>query len=168
MDQNYQQLAQRVASLEKWKLEKEAQQIKFPLDVQSKNILNQYFMSIGSLILYEVVGAATHPVYLYLGSQGGQPFQVSPQSIFLYSVNVTTNELTVTANNTFEEDQQVHVYSTPTGTFPAPLAINTTYYIKNLTRTASGTTFVLALTAGGATINITTTGDGPQYIEADF
>lgn len=161
-------LNNRITALEKWKAEKEAQQIKFPLDVQSVAILNKYFMRIDNAILYEVVGAAAHPVQLYLGNQDGQTFQVTPQTIYQYSVNVSSNQLTVTQNNSFYEDQEVHVYSTPTGSFPSPLAVNTTYFIKNLSKNSSGTTFVLSLTSGGATINITTTGDGAQYIEPNF
>lgn len=168
MDQNYQSLANRVAALEKWKTEKEAQQIKFPLDVQSVTILNKYFMRINETVLYEVVGAAAHPVTIYLGTQDTIPFQITPQNIYPYTVNVTTNELTVTTNNSFYEDQEVYVYTTPTGSYPNPLAVNTTYFIKSISKSASGTVFVLSLTSGGATINITSNGSGPQYIQPAF
>lgn len=168
MDQNYQSLANRVAALEKWKMEKEAQQIKFPLDVQSIAILNKYFMRIDKTVLYEIVGAAAHPVTLYLGSQDTLPFQITPQNIFPYTVNTTSNELTVTDNNSFAEDQEVYVYITPGGTYPSPLDVNITYFIKSLSKTVSGTVFELSLTQGGATINITTSGVGPQYIQPAF
>lgn len=161
-------LSNRIAALEKWKTEKEAQQIKFPLDVQSVAILNKYFMRIDSTVLYEVVGAAAHPVTVYLGNQDGLPFEITPQNIYPYTVNVTTNELTVTTNNSFFEDQEVYVFTTPSGSFPSPLDVNIPYFIKSISKTASGTVFVLSLTPGGATINITTNGTGPQYIQPAF
>lgn len=167
---NEQQFELRLKNVEEWQKKKDAQQIKFPLDVESQVILNKYFMAITKFINYEVVGAAAHTVYLYLGSQENQNFQVSQQTIFQYTVNVTSNKLTVPdvpETVGFVEDAGVHLNTTAAGTLPAPLAVNTTYYIKSLSKSVSGFRFVLAATPGGATINITTTGDGPQYIEAD-
>lgn len=49
------------------------------------------------------------------------------------------------------------------GALPAPLAADTDYYIKTL---PTATSFTLAATAGGATIDITTAGTGQSYIGA--
>lgn len=155
------QLEQRVAALEKWQQQRIAQQIAYPLDIQSQTILQQYFMRINSLINYEVIGAASHTVFLYLGNQGNQNFEISTQTIFPYTVNPTSDIFTTTTN--FANDTQVSVFDTATGSFPSPLAINTTYFVVN----SSGSSFQLSATSGGSPINITTTGTGAQYIQAN-
>jgi hypothetical protein len=160
MDSN--DILRRLEAVEKWQADRTAEQITFPLDYRSQETLGKYFMHITNLINYEVVGAAAHTIYSFLGTQDGQNFQLSPQTIFPYSANVSANTLTTTVN--FAEDTAVHLNTTAGGTFPAPLAVNTTYYVLNTT----GSTFQLALTVGGAAINITSTGTGPQFIEADI
>lgn len=162
MDDNETGLASRVAALEQWQKERQAQQIVFPLDINSQNILAPYFMHINSLINYEVVGAASHTVFLYLGTQGSQNFEISQQTIFPYTVNTISNVFTSTSNS-FINGTQVSVFCTATGSFPAPLAINTTYFVINST----GATFQLSATSGGSAIDITTAGVGAQYIQAN-
>jgi len=56
------QLENRIKELEKWKAEKEKQQISFPLDNQSIDILKKYFMRIvSSYIWYGGVGSINPP-----------------------------------------------------------------------------------------------------------
>ncbi len=150
------ELQQRIEALEQWKAERERQQITFPLDIQSRIILGEHFMHILKTINYEVVGAAAHMISTYMGSQGTQNFELNPQTIFSYTANITTDTLTTTVN--FANDTDVYLYTDDT--YPAPFAVNTIYYVVNST----GNTFQLALTVGGAAINITTIGSGAQYI----
>lgn len=156
-------LEQRVSELEKWREERVNQQIVHPLDVQSQEILSRYFMRILNVINYEIVGAASHTVSLILGSQSQINFQISPQTIFPYTANVANDTLTTTSVN-FANGTRVHFNATAAGSFPAPLAINTTYFVVS----SSGPTFKVSNTFGGTPINITTPGSGPQYIEADL
>lgn len=163
MNPDYQALSNRVAELEKWRAQRTQQQISFPLDVQSLNILMEYFMRITNLYTYEVVGASTHLVETYVGMQGKQSFQVAPNDIAAYTVNVSADTITLpsyisTPTTTFSNDRAVTVLSS--GTPPNPLDSVTTYYVIN----SNGTTFKLSLTVGGAAINITDTGTGQQYI----
>lgn len=152
-----QKLKEDVKTLMDWKAQKTAQQISYPLDTQSQTILGKYFMHIVGTSKYEVVGAASHMITTYTGSQDNLQFNVSPNNIFPYTVNVTSNIFTVTSGS-FPNDTEVLAYTD--GTYPAPLAVNTIYYVVNST----GTSFKLSLTVGGAAINITTSGTGRQYL----
>lgn len=160
MDDNA-NLEARVAALEQWKSDRETQQISFPLDFQSQQILGEYLMRISSLINYEVVGAASHTVFLFLGNQGKQNFQISTQTLFPYTVNTSTSTITTSTN--FTNGTRVHFNSTATGSFPNPLTINTSYFIVN----SAGSTFQVSATSGGSPITLTSVGTGSQYIEAD-
>ena len=155
MDKN---LENRIQALEKWKEERTRQQIAFPLDEQSQIILGKYFMHIKQIIEYEILGASSHTILSLIGSQGNNNFEVGPQTIFPYSVNISSDTLSTNIN--FTDGQEVFLYTTPTGTFPAPFTINTAYYVVNST----GTTFQLSLTPGGVAIDITTQGGESQYI----
>ncbi len=150
-------LEKRIADLEKWKSDRETQQIIYPLDVNSLTILNKYFMRIVSTIT-TVGGAAGNSFITYLGQQGQFQFQVSPIELVSYTVNVSTNYLTVNSFQRFFNDFVVNVETE--GTAPAPLVVGVDYYVIN----SDGTTFQLSASSGGASIDITTTGSGRQFI----
>lgn len=154
------QLESRVAALEAWQQKKSAQQITFPLDIQSQKVLANYFMQITNIFTYEVVGAAAHVVQLLVGSQGLFSFEVQQQDIWLYTVN-PANDTFNAPNTSFQNGQEVVVFTTATGSFPSPLVINTPYFIVNV----SGTSFQLSATSGGSPINITNAGSDSQYIQ---
>lgn len=153
-------MQQQIEVLSKWKAERERQQISYPLDSQSREILAKYFMNITDLYTYEIVGAAAHPYSIYIGRQGNSTFQVQQQRDFKYSVNVTNNTLTTTRY--FVNDTAVLLATDDA--YPAPFAVNTTYYVVN----TAGSTFQLSATVGGAVINITTLGTGSQYISEEL
>jgi hypothetical protein len=67
----------------------------------------------------------------------------------------TADTITYTAHGLTADTRVVF---TTTGTLPSPLVAGTTYYVKNPTTD----TFQLAAAAGGAAINMTTTGTGVQ------
>lgn len=151
-----QDLQARVAALEKWKADRERQQITFPLDVQSQRVLNKYFMHVTGSIT-TVGGASGNTFVEYIGQQANIEFVVSANTYIPYTVNTTTDVFTVT-NYNFENGMLVNVATSDTT--PAPLVSGTDYYVVNST----GLTFKLSLTFGGAAIDITTTGTGSQYI----
>lgn len=158
MNPDYQKLLQRVEALEKWKAQKERQQISFPLDIQSQDILRKYFMSISDLFTYIFdSGIVVSTQRFFIGKQGNFAFQVSPQTLFRYTVNVSNNEFTVQGTN-FVNDEIVIFYSSDTPPDPLDSAIN--YYVINST----GGTFEVSLTSGGSAVNITDLGLGEQYI----
>jgi hypothetical protein len=79
---------------------------------------------------------------------------ISPaRSQTLTSVNTSTNFITKNAHGL--SDGYVIGFTT-TNTLPAPLAINTNYYVINKT----ANTFQVSTTSGGSAVDITTTGTG--------
>lgn len=159
-----QELTRRIEALEKWKKDRERQQIVFPLDAQSVTILNNYFMSITGQIIY--TNASGIDFTNWIVKQGPTAGVVSiGLPLFRFTVNTTTNVLTIgldIANNnqgSFNDDDQVFV--TSTDTLPSPLVTAVPYYVVNST----GTTIQLSTTSGGAAIDITTSGTGEQFIQ---
>ncbi len=159
-------LEKRIQELEKWKSEKEKQQIKFPLDIQSISILNKYFMRILSSIQYE--GGASGNTFLYhVGVQDNYTFQVEQNTFVPYTVDTTTDFITVATKARYEDNQPVILFTSNTDASnvpPSPLVSGTgvAYYVRN--PTADGQSFQLSTTSGGAAINITTSGVGQQYL----
>ena len=152
------QLQKRIEALEKWKADREKQQIVYPLDVNSQVILNRYFMHITDTVT-TVGGAAGHEFTTYLGQQGQQTFEVSQAILTPYSVDATTNIFTVNSYLRFFDDNPVGVLTSDTA--PAPLVVGVTYYVRD----SDGQSFKLAATVGGAAIDITDTGTGRQFIQ---
>lgn len=72
-----------------------------------------------------------------------------------FTADATSNTLTVTGPRAWAVNDVVRV-ATYGGTLPAPLAEGATYYVK----TASAGVYTLALTEGGAAIDLTTAGSG--------
>lgn len=150
------QLQKRIEALEKWKTDRERQQISFPLDIQSINVLSQNFMRILSQIT-TIAGAGGQESTYFTGRQGSFNFQVSENSFIPYVVNTTTNIVSVNGFS-FEDDNRL--YLSTSDTCPTPLDTSTTYYVINST----GSSFKLSLTSGGAEIDITDSGVGTQYL----
>lgn len=158
-------LLARIEALERWKQERERQQIKLPLDATSIAVLQKYFMRLTSSI--QTTSATGNTFITYLGSQGNPDFvgpglvnfQVAASNLFPYTVNATSDVFTI-AYGRFSNDERVIVDTEDTA--PAPLVVGTDYYVVNAA--SDGQTFKLSATLGGAAINITTTGTGSQYI----
>jgi len=103
-----------------------------------------------------IANAGTRTNELYM--MGYYPDSVCQQATDINTgTDVFTGISTALAANT-----AVRVISTDD--LPAPLVADTTYYIKS----PSGTTFQLSATAGGAAINITTTGTGVFGVTQNF
>jgi hypothetical protein len=160
-----QNLLKRIEVLEKWKADREKQQIVFPLDNQSQIILNKYFASIG-FIQFDA-GAGGNPFRLMLATQNGRTEAVEAySSLMRYSADTTADTLLIgqdvvnLTQGSFVDGQQVLLLSSDT--FPSPLDSTTSYYVVN--SSSGGTVIQLSLTFGGAAINITTGGVGTQYI----
>lgn len=77
-------------------------------------------------------------------------------SLIVYTAS-TSDTLTAT-NHGLSDTQQV--YALTTGQHPSPLNPQQVYYVRDATRD----TFKLALTSGGAAIDITSVGSGDNYI----
>jgi len=154
-----QQLISRIEALEKWKAEKERQQIKLPIDNVSIAVLQNYFMRITGEFSYIDNGVSGNSSTTYIGSQGDQIFELNKTSLFLYTADATSDILTV-ANGSFITDRLVFVATETTA--PGGLTTYDSYYTVNVTN--NGTSFKLSLTSMGAAINITSSGTGQQFI----
>jgi hypothetical protein len=80
----------------------------------------------------------------------------------LTTVDPSTDVFTSTSHG-FADTNRVQV-EMENGTLPSPLADNTTYFVRD----AATNTFKLALTSGGAAIDITTAGTGTLWTAFDF
>jgi hypothetical protein len=79
---------------------------------------------------------------------------------YTLSVDIGTNLITAPGNR-YRDGGQVRVRETSgTGSLPAPLAIDTTYFVRD----HDGTNFRLAATSGGAAIDLTSAGTGTLEI----
>lgn len=135
---------------------RDAQQITFPLDVQSINVLNRYFLRIVDSVV--TTGGVSGQVFVqYVGNQNGTKVVMAEDTYVPYTVDTTTNVFTVNSAY-FPNDTVVNVYTSDT--VPSPLSTGTNYYVVNST----GLTFKLSTSLGGTAIDITTTGTGTQYV----
>lgn len=167
MQEELENLKERVAQLEDWKRQKESKQIAFPLDNESLAILNEYFPRIVDEVVLTLVGASNIYTPVLLGKQGSKTFDLG-RSYIRYTADPSTDFLTVVDRNPytkFADDEQVIVYvDFLTGdTEPGGLtAGSTTYHV--VSAAADGYSFKLSATQGGAAINITSAGTGKQFI----
>ncbi len=164
MDENerrIQKLEQQVSELMKWKLERIRQQFVYPIDDESVKILQNYFMRITSIANYSFIGAEEHSTTEYIGFQNNLMFNVAKNTLFNYTVNVSSNVFTLQGGAPgYENDAALIFYHEPGGTIPAPLVDNTTYYVVS----SDGITFKVSATVGGAAVNITDDGDLRQFV----
>jgi hypothetical protein len=160
---NEQDLIKRIEALEAWKKKKEMQQISFPLDVQSIDVLNRYFVRVIDKFTY-FGGAGGNPFTVYVATQDGQFFDMAA-SFVRYTADPTTDEITVVeklSDNRFFDDEEVILFTTDTA--PGGLTAEgiQTYHVVNAD--ADGYVFQLSLTQGGSAVNITSAGLGRQLI----
>lgn len=159
------QIEQRLQALEKWKTDRIAQQITFPLDIQSQTILNKYFLTLtGMLQFVNSSGLAFSELLL---TQDGKTNAVSAlASLVRFTVNTSTNVLNIgmdivtNQQATYANGSQVILYST--GDLPSPFTSIQPYFVVN--SASGGTVIQLALTSGGSPIDIATPGTGNQYM----
>lgn len=158
-------LERKVTELESWKAERIKQQIDFPLDKESINILGESFMSIYDIITFtNPSGIEFNSVIFKQGIKGGlvdvgfplYRFSASTSDVLTIGVDIVNS-----SQGAFDDDTQVMLRTT--GTLPAPLSDVTIYYVVN--STGGGTSIKLSLTQGGSAINITDTGSGSHYIQ---
>jgi hypothetical protein len=160
-------IEKRIQELEKWKAEREKQQIRFPIDQQSLIVLSKYFLSrVGQI---EYTNASGDPFRNILVSQDNKldvvsvfaemvRFRASTSDVITLGQNIVTGAMVTD----FADTQQVFVLaaSGADSVLPSPLNDTTIYYVRDST----GSTFKLATSSGGSAINLTTAGSGDLYI----
>ena len=159
-DQELLQLKNDVGELKRWKEQRIRQQITFPLDIDSINVINDHFMRISKSFTYDG-GVGSNSFQFYTGKQGLYVFEVSPPSLNQYTVNPSSDYCNITSGNLkFFDGQTVVLFSSDTAPDPLTAGGLTTYYVRD----SDGVNFKLAATLGGTAINITDTGSGLQFI----
>lgn len=158
-------MEKRISDLERWKEERIAQQITYPLDYRSLAVLGKYFLSQTAEI--EFVGASGNSSRIILIQQDGKTNGIyTYPSLITYTANTTTDTLSIGQDlvnlnqGSFSDGQQVLIQTTDTS--PAPLSDAAPYYVVN--SSLGGTRIQVSATFGGAAINLTTTGTGQQFI----
>lgn len=162
MQPDIQQLTRRIEELEKWKEQKMRQQLSFPLDQQSKDVIQRDFIQVKGIGISNGATGAEFP--FYFTRVNGQDGWMNVQTAFFpITVDTSTDVFTTTASIANDTTVYIQCVSTDIGTQgvpPNPLSIGIPYYIVN----TSGNTFKLSLTVGGAAINITDSGTGTSYL----
>lgn len=156
-EQRIQQLEQRVKDLMAWKDQKTKQQLSYPLDEVSKEVLRKDFLYVYTTKHF-IGGVSGKEFNSYLVKQGALKGSVQEDTSVTFTVDTSTDILTTQVRSFSDGDT---VYVTTSDTLPSPLDWITTYYVVSST----GTSFKLSLTFGGAAINITTAGTGVHYID---
>lgn len=151
------QLKNQVKQLMDWKKEKERQQIKFPLDQNSIEVLNKYFLRVTDVVTL-VGGAAGNSFGYFKVKQDNLKGIFSQDKSQLFTVAPSSDTFTV-LDQPYENDTVIYFQSSDT--LPSPLGSGTTYYVVQ----SSGLTFKVSATPGGAQINILDTGTGTHYVD---
>jgi len=157
-------LLARIEALEKWKVDREKQQITFPLDLQSIETLNNYFMRLTGSYSFEG-GAAGRTFYVYTGQQKNVPgtaispalFEVTPVTTYRYSITDLVNNIATIVGTTIGDGARFNISTN--GVVPTPLNIIDTYWAIGVT----STTFKFS-TDGVTPIDITDAGTGIQNL----
>lgn len=153
--QKIDKLQKQVDELMLWMNQRKAQQLVYPLDNISKDIIGKDFLKYELNIDYTSSSGQLFPNILVSHDKKQELISVYPP---LYSFVVdTTSDLLTFDTLLYANNDQVNLLTTDT--LPSPLSDAVTYYIINV----SGNTCQLSLTSGGAAINITSTGTGTHY-----
>lgn len=156
-EERIKQLERQVQELLSWKTLKERQQLSYPLDEASKNVLTNDFVKIIGDINYTRPSGREVPLYAVGKSRNKDYyFSISP-TLFQFTAS-TSDVITISSNVTIQNDTQFILFSSQT--LPTGLLSDTIYYSVS----SSGNTCKLSLTSGGAAVDITSTGLGTHYL----
>lgn len=167
MEQELQQLKRKVDELEKWKAEKEKQQIKYPLDQESLQVLNKHYVRLVESTFY-YGGAAGLAFPLMITKQGNQLVG----GFLKYTANPSNDTLTISSEEQmviyghdwtrFDDGTSVFLYTNDTEPGGLTAGTGLPYYVVGSTN--DGRSFKLSDSVGGDAIDITSAGVGQQFI----
>lgn len=148
-------MEERLQKIESWIKERETQQITFPLDQKSIEILQNYFMRIlGNLSSFGVGGDVETS---YIGKQANLEFIVGKNQFIPYSVDVANNLIIPAFAIGFEDGQRLYFLSEDT--FPGGIG-GADYFVIN----ATAGSFQIATAPAGVAVDITSIGVGRQWL----
>ncbi len=154
MDQ-IKQLQTQVAELMAWKEQKIRQQISYPLDVASKNILNQDFLMFDGYLNFVRASGEEVPNIRVRHDNITDLINIY-HGLRIFIANASTEVIT-SDHHGFVNDNEILVISTDT--LPGGLSDIVTYFVIS----ATTNTFQVSLTLGGSAVDITSTGTGQHY-----
>jgi len=152
-EERIQQLERQVQELLSWKTSKERQQITFPLDDASKQILKKDFLSVITTLTFSDTSK------IIIARQDNKEYSFYYQGKLYQFSAATSDVISCSEPITFVDNMLILVYTI--GTLPSPLDSTSVYYTVN----SSGNTCKLSLSLGGAAVDITDTGTGLHYLE---
>lgn len=126
--ENQQDLQQQIDELKRRLDERDKQQITYPLDTQSIQVLQKYFMRITDTVLY-IGGVAAKTFISYVGKQDDKIFEVNESTYVPYTVDPSTNIITITPGMRFRFVNDEKVYFVTEDTYPNPLNGIQTFYV---------------------------------------
>ena len=153
--QKIDKLQREVDEIKLWINQRKIQQLVYPLDNVSRDIIGKDFLKYESNLDYTNSSGQVFPNIIVSHDKKQELISVYPP-LYSFIVDTTTDILTFDTLLYVNNDQ---VNLLTTDTLPSPLSDIVTYYIINV----SGNTCQLSLTSGGAAINITSTGTGTHY-----
>lgn len=146
-----------LAELIAWKKARETQQITFPIDSKSVEILQNYFMRIlGTLSSFGVGGDVETS---YIGKQANLEFIVGKNQFIPYAVDIVNDLIIPSMQVGFENGQKIYFISEDT--FPGGMG-GIDYFVIN----AAAGSFQITTIAGdvGSIVDITSVGVGRQWL----
>jgi len=155
-EERIKQLERQVQELASWKNERQRQQLTYPLDSISKDVVNGDFLRVVNEINFVQPSGKEIPMYVVARANGKNYTLTANSENFTFTA-ATSDVITSSASFDFVNDMTIAVFTNQV--LPAGLIADTLYYVIN----ASGKTCKLSLTSGGAAIDITSTGTGIQY-----
>lgn len=151
------ELERQVAELMDWKRQREQQQLVFPLDQVSKEIIAGNFLTVVNEVNFVRSNGKEVPLYLIVQSNGKKYTLTANNALYTFTA-ATSDVITVSSQFDLENDMQLVVFTEQV--LPGGLDPDTIYYTIN----ASGKTAKLSLSSGGSAVDITSTGTGLQYL----
>lgn len=155
-EQRLQQLEREVQELKQWKMQRMRQQLTFPLDKISTDIIQKDLPVVQGKVLFTNSSGTIGAYILSTKINNKVEFIGVYPPPHIYTVDASSNVFT-SINHGFQNDDQVQFYTTDS--LPAGLSEGVAYYIIS----ADTNTFKVSLTSGGSAVDITDAGTGTQY-----
>lgn len=165
MEQELLQLENKVRELEMWKESRIKQRFTFPIDYNSRNIIDRKnIIATGNtyptqgISLTDLLGFGLVYTINGINKPSYSKVLVCTVPLYRFDANATTDIIDYVRGSFYVRDNDV-IALTTSGSLPAGLDAITQYYVIN----ATINTFKVSLTQGGAAINITSVGSGNHY-----
>lgn len=155
MNQEIKQLQDQVAELMKWKNERMNQQLTYPLDKATKDIIAKDFLRYVGNLDYTSSSGQVFPNLVVVHDNKQEVFSVYPP-LYSFTADASTDVVTF-QYLPFVNGDELSLLSD--GTLPGGLSDTTPVFVIS----TSGNTCKFSLTSGGAAINITSAGTGIHY-----